>query len=758
MTAPLRIDAIIPDRGPIAGGTEVRLIGAGFTSAVVRLDDVVVAPIGHSDGELRLRMPAHDNGFAVITIQSTSGTAYAEYLYVPPRLRDLPAGYITTVAGIGAFSRDYGPAVRATVDPAGLALDPRGYLYLAEPNNDRVSRVRADGTFERLTARHRGPLAPGAPTGDGGPSVHAPVMFPLSIAVDPGGNVLIPDQNGRVRRIDAGTGIITTIAGDGRREYRGDGGPAAQASFGWLTHIAADAQDVFVIDFAAGRVRRINLATGTIVTAAGTGVPGYSGDGGPATLAQFDVGDADSGFLALDRSGHLYLADTENYRIRRIDRQSGVITTFYTLPRQPALDYVGRVRSLAFDRAGNLYYGGSSRIVKVSPSGVYLDSWGSGTPTLPVEGGSARAEGLGLVTGLAVADDGTIYYTDGAVSRVRRIDVRTGRLYTVAGIGPSTIGDEGQVFEDVPAYAVAMRPLDIAVAGDGALLIGDAFGRIRRLDRDGVVTTIAGTGSFVGQPLPAPARLASIGAFGIEANPDGTVDMVNWSHIERLGIDGIVRTVAGRNAVCAYTGDGGPATEATFCQAWDAVRDRHGHLYVADTNNNRIRRVDAATGRVSTVVGNGGPVNGWERYGNGQSCGDGGPAVDACINTPKGVAVDEAGSLYLSEQPAIRRVAPDGRITTLRAVANTTKLVYHRGYLYAGVIAGLFRLDAAGNQTWIVGEGGSVGQAGFGGDGGPAALARVHLSAQAAGIAIDAEDNLYFVDAGRVRAVRLGAR
>jgi sugar lactone lactonase YvrE len=744
------IASITPPQGPITG-VDVTIRGNGFDGAVVRLDAQAVTPAAQSDTEIRLRLPAHANGYVVISIRSASGIAYGEFLYVPPRLFDLPPGHITTVAGMGQFVRDYGRAIEATVAPAGLALDRDGTLYFGEPNYNKISRVRPDGTIERVTGPSGGPLNPGDPNGDGGPAIDAPVSFPLSIGLDPDGTLYVADQNSRIRRIDRQTGIITTIAGDGRHEYSGDDGPAIQARVSWPTHIAADRDDVFFLDFGASRIRRIQLATGLIATFAGNGTAGDSGDNGPGPLAQFNTGDPDSGHLALDPSGHLYLADTENFKIRRIDRRSGVITTFYVLPRSGgARDFIGRVRSIAFDAEGNLYCGGGSRIIKIDSRGAFVTSWGIGMYTMPVEGSFATTSGLGLVTGLAI-DDRNIYFTDESVRRVRRIELSSGRLYTVAGIGPSIVGENG------PATATVVQPYDLAADRDGNILIAET-GRVRRLDRNGTITTIAGTGSQVGLRAPAPALSAVAGGKGIDVNADGEIETTAESVVSRIDRAGILSHIVGRSGACGYAGDGGPATSGTLCQAWDSVRDRDGNLFIADTNNNRIRRVDARTGVISTVVGNGGPPGGFERYNSGTSCGDGGPAIQACINTPYGVAVDGFGNLFLSERPGIRKVDPAGTITTFAAIPNTTKLIFDgAGNLYAGVVAGLFTLDRSGRQTWIVGGGGSSTQAGFAGDGGPALQAKVNISNQAAGMAIDGEGNLYFVDSGRVRAVRLGA-
>jgi hypothetical protein len=212
-----------------------------------------------------------------------------------------------------------------------------------------------------------------------------------------------------------------------------------------------------------------------------------------------------------------------------------------------------------------------------------------------------------------------------------------------------------------------------------------------------------------------------------------------------------------------YAGDGGPASEALFCQTWDSAIDAAGNLFVADTNNNRIRRIDAQTGIVTTVVGSG-PVNGYEHYGqngSGAYAGDGGPALAARLNTPLGVAFDRDGNLFIADNGngRIRNVDRNGIITTF-AEMTTTKLVFDSsGRLYAtgGIACGtsVIRFDRDGKSTRL---GGSDLQ-GFSGDGGPALQAQMRATSQATGVAIDAEGNVFFVDSGnyRIRAIRYGA-
>ncbi len=722
-----RIDSVTPSQGPIAGGVVVTIKGASLGGAAVKLDATAMAPLSQSDTEIRLQLPAHENGYAVISARNGSGSAYGEFLYVPPKLADLAPGSITTVAGIGNFARDYGPAVNATVTPTGIVFDRAGNLLVAENNFNKISRIRPDGTIERLTATNDGNSS-----GDGGLAIDAEVDRPIAVAVDPAGNIYIPDHHYRIRKIDAQTGIISTIAGDGRSGFSGDGGPAVASRIGLPTHIAADASDVFFIDFDANRIRHIHLADMTISTFAGNGVVGFSGDGGPATQASFDVRDSDQGALALDPAGNLYLADTNNYRVRRIDRQSGIITTLYVASTDSsARDGVHEIRSLAFDPAGNLYYAGSGRVVKVDPGGRFVTSYGNGTYSPPVDGSPVAATGLGHVLGLAIDANGDIVFSDDFYGRVRKINLGSATVTTVAGIGPATIGENG------PPLAALIHPNDLAFDLQGRLLIVDD--RLRRLEPDGNLVTIGN------------------GGVSIDVDRDGNVDLSELSTVDRIDRAGTRRTIAGHDGSCGLTGDGGPAPPAQLCQAWDTVRDRDGNLLIADTNNNRIRRLDAHSGVITTIAGSGGPVNGYEGYGGGTSCGDGGPALSACLKTPYGLAVDDGGNVFVAGESEIRRIGANGIISTF-ATMHANKMVFDRGFLYVARYPSMIvRFDAGANATTLAGTFSS----GHTGDGGPALAATMTTGHQAAGVAIDADGNLFFCTGSpagnRVRAVRYGA-
>ena len=164
-----------------------------------------------------------------------------------------------------------------------------------------------------------------ADVGDGGPADSATLRFPFGVALDGSGNLFIADAGtNRIRRVDSATGFITTVAGTGTRGFSDDGGPATNAELSFPSGVALDAVgNLFITDSSNDRVRRVDVATGVITTVAGTGTRGFSGDGGPATSATLRV---PSG-VALDASGNLFIADKSNGRIRRVDSATGVIIT-----------------------------------------------------------------------------------------------------------------------------------------------------------------------------------------------------------------------------------------------------------------------------------------------------------------------------------------------------------------------------------------------------------------------------------------------
>ncbi len=271
-----------------------------------------------------------------------------------------PQGVTTVVAGNGraGFAGDGGPATAAALrNPSGTAIGPDGSLYIADYGNDRIRKVSPDGVISTIAG------SVGGFTGDGGPATAARLNGPASLAFDGAGNLIFTDYlNLRIRKITP-AGVITTVGGTGRFSLSGDGGLATgtDAYPYWLA-VARDGTIYFTDDSDArlnGNARVRKIATNWVITtAAGIGVSGYTGDGGPATAAQLRSASG----VALDGNGNLYIADASDSRIRKVS-PSGIITTYagtgtagVTGDGGPAIE--GRLNflaGLATDAAGNLY-------------------------------------------------------------------------------------------------------------------------------------------------------------------------------------------------------------------------------------------------------------------------------------------------------------------------------------------------------------------------------------------------------------------
>ncbi|MCI0623163.1 MAG: hypothetical protein L0387_16165, partial [Acidobacteria bacterium] len=302
----------------------------------------------------------------------------------------------------------------------------------------------------------------------------------------------------------------------------------------------------------------------------------------------------------------------------------------------------------------------------------------SGAGAFSGDGGAATLARLRRPDGIAVAPDGSLYISDSNNLRIRRVGL-DGVITTVAGgnlaacsVPTAPCGDGG------PATLARLGfPEEIKFGPDGSLYIADAsFRRIRRVATDGIITTVAGTGTtgFSGDGGPAiQANLSSV--YGLAVAPDGTLYLSDRGNhrIRRVGTDGIISTIAG-TGIAGYSGDGGPAANAQLHFPEGLALGPDGSLYIADSLNNRVRKIDLG-GTITTVAGNG---NGWLVDVSGMNvpacsvgqCGDGGPAVQARIGFPSGVAVGPGGSLYISEELLVRRVSANGIISTIAGSNN----------------------------------------------------------------------------------------
>lgn len=299
------------------------------------------------------------------------------------RIRKVAAGTgkISTIAGNGVygFSGDHGPATSAHLSvPWDLDLDGAGNLYLSDAMNNRIRKISASTGFITTIAGVTNPTnsSMGGYNGDSIPASTAMLFQPRGIAVDTLGNIYIADYfNNRVRKITAGTGIITTIAGTGANTYNGDGIPATTAALFGPNGVAVDRHgNVYISENQNNRIRKVTASTGLISTIAGNGSNGYSGDGGPATMAQL-VPTA----ILVDAAGNIYFASNGS-GIRKIDALTGIITTiagssntgFSGDGGDPLNARFNGINGLASDLAGDIYIGDAvnNRVRKISGAGV----------------------------------------------------------------------------------------------------------------------------------------------------------------------------------------------------------------------------------------------------------------------------------------------------------------------------------------------------------------------------------------------------
>ncbi len=327
-------------------------------------------------------------------------------------------------------------------------------------------------------------------------------------------------------------GIITSVAGTGDKGYEGDGGPASAAYLSEPFMCAFDsAGNLYIAEATNHCIRYVDLKSGIISTIAGTGEQGYSGDGGPATHATFNQPYS----LQVDGKGDIYVVDRLNYVIRKVDSATGIVTTVAG--------------------TGEAGYGGDG---------------GPGTLALFREPNDCFLDGNGCLLIADIQDQ-----------RIRRLDLSTGIISTFAGNGAKERGGDG--FPATEASILGARAVCLDRVGNTYIAEREGNG-IRVVDRQGIMHTLAGTGEF------------------------------------------------------GYTGDGGPASEATW-GAPKAIRcDHAGNLLVVDTENHAIRRIDAGTDIVNTIAGG-------RRSGEG----DGGPATQAGLDRPHGLDLDSSGNIYIAD-------------------------------------------------------------------------------------------------------------
>ena len=628
-------------------------------------------------------------------------------------------GNMTAYAGNGSagYSGDGGKATEARLNvPAGLALDKRGNLYIADRNNHRIRKVDSRGNISTVAGTGTAGF-----NGDGGPATSAQLNHPSGIAFDKKGNLYFSDRsNDRIRMIDS-NGNIHTYAGNGREGFRGDSGPAVQASLDKPFGIAFDRKgNLYIADRRNNRVRRVN-SRGTITTVAGDGGFFFSGDNGPAYRASV----AGPTGVAVDDQGILYIADRSNNRVRAVDSQ-GMITTVVGTGKQ---DYngdseVARETNLHLPFGVTLNPNGNLLVIDRShyrirsinlKRGSVKTIAGNGKKMFAGDGGPATGATLSFPHGIAVDKNDNVIFSDKGNYRIRKISP-TGEIHTFAGNGiRGNIGD-GLPAKEASIYGATSLKLN----NKGEIFIVSPSGfvsLIRKIDEKGIMRKFLDTvtplylesianSKYKGKVQTGElATITTFSDFAFDHKGNMFIsDRLNHQ-IRKVDAKGNIATIAGTGE-SGYYGDGGPASEAAFRDPSALATDKQGNLYIADGANNMIRKIDT-NGTVTTIAGNGKHVN----------AGDGGPALKASIRHMDYLKVSPQGELHIvgMNANAIRKITKDGKMVRV-----------------------------AGN-----------GYQGYSGDGGAATSAMLKSPLA---IAFDSKNNMYITDMGNNRIRKVDAK
>jgi len=450
----------------------------------------------------------------------------------------------------------------------------------------------------------------------------------------------------------------------------------------------------------------------------------------------------------------------------RASAQSKIITYAGVVPlavsgAQATTQQIDQPASVISDAAGGFYFASVGRVYRVAADGTLAVVAGTGTAGFSGDGGPAFSAQLGIPSHLALDAAGNLFIADG--NRIRKVS-SAGIISTVAGSGRQGFSGDGG-----PASAAELGYTSgIAVDTEGNLFIADTGNlRIRKVTSTGMISTVAGTGEFgVDDDGGRPAAIARfISPSGVAVDASGNLFIADCRRVRKITPGGLIGTVAGTATGCnsefgSFGGDGGPATSAQLGDTWDVAVDGKGNLFIADSGNNRIRRV-TADGVINTVAGRTGET----RFG-----GDGGPATDAYLSYPYGVAVDGTGNLFIADHlnGRIRKVTPAGIISTVaglgipRFSGDGGPAIFGEIYLPQDT-----EVDAAGNlfiadtgnrrirkvtPAGIISTVAGTGGIGFSRDGGPATTATLQ---DPLGLALDKNGNLFIAETGchRIRKV-----
>jgi hypothetical protein len=736
-----------------------------------------------------------------------------------------PAGHaqntITTVAG-GVPENENAVAVGLGT-PYAIAMDSAGNLYIADSVNSSIYEVNLLGQLSTVAG-----IGANGFSGDGGPATSAELLNPGGLFVDGSGNIFIADSNNnRIREVGGpnnttiGPGVIVTVAGNGTAGYSGDNGPATAAElninsyiFGnGPTAISVDASgDIFIADVYNGVIRvvggpdgyvlgNITVKPGFIQTIAGGGFGcGNStssiGDGCVATSASLYLATG----VFVDGSGNIFIADTDYNLIREVGGPNnatigpGVIQTVagnlaagYGGDNGPATSAeLNSPSSVFVDGFGNIFIADSYNSVirevggpnntAIGP-GVIVTVAGNGTYGFSGGGGPATSAQLSNPDSVSVDSFGNIFIADTSNGVVREVVAETGIIRRAAGNGSINFSGDG-----VPATNAELSfPSSVFPDSSGNIFIADTSNNLIRevIAATGKILTVAGNGTagFNGDNGPATSQELNI-PNAVFLDSFGNIfiaDTYNNRIREVVAATGIIQTVAG-NGHFGFSGDGGPATSAELYSPLGLFVDAFGNIFIADSENNRIREVGGPNnttigpGVIQTIAGNG-------------TGGDGGPAINAALVLPYSVFVDGSGNIFIADtfDNSVREVGGPNNTTIGPGIIQTVAGNKTAGYNGNDITATSAELnqptsvfvDGSGNMfisdtgnarirevggpnNTTIGPGvianvAGNGTFGYSGDGGPA------TSAEVSPIAVwgDLSGNLLIADSGndRIRSV-----
>jgi sugar lactone lactonase YvrE len=740
------------------------------------------------------------------------------------RIREVMAGagIISTIAGNGTagYSGDGGPATSAELQaPVGIAVDSAGNLYIADQGNNVIRKVATNGTITTVAGNHAEGFS-----GDNGQATNATLYAPAGVALDTAGNLYIADAgNNRIRLVNT-AGTITTFAGNGTAGYSGDNGPAAAATLSKPSSLVADAKNNLYLADTGNNVIRLVNTTGTITTIAGNGTAGYSGDNGSAISATLNAPyglqiDSAGNFYIADTKNNVIRMVTVAGNITTI---AGNGTSGFSGDGGPATDAnLNNPIGVVFGSQGNLDVSdqGNNRVREVStPAGsvafpvtavtststavtIPLQVNTSGTTitsiTVPVSQGGKQeytvtAPGCPLNTSLngGSACNVTVTFSPGYPG-LRPVPLQVATSSETFNFGMSGIGTAPQVALSPGIIATMASTVPGNYSATSALYL--QYGYTAHIS-GGVVVDNAGnvyasvdapdgmdqTGDVAEFPAGTNTAIPILG-FGVGAGSLGlALDSADNVYAAAPGSNCIAEFVPGSPlfpAVVAgtcnngpytagpggYSGDNGLAVSAQLNGPTSVTVDTAGNLYIADSGNNRIRKVTAVSGIITTIAGNG--TAGFS--------GDNGPAGDAELHDPTAVALDNLGNLYIADSGnnRIRKMTlASGMITTVAGNGTagysgdnglaTSAELNSPASLATDSAGDVYIVDSSNNVVRMVNTAGIIttvagnGGTGATGDGGPATGAGL---LEASGVTLDSLGNLYISTFTGVRTVNVSA-